>query len=163
MACFFGAVGAIAAAPSAWAGAINIPAITFVTRGGAPADGVTLGFLANNGNAATYFASVPGLEPGQSICKFILFARDNDGDFDVVAFLVRKETASGTGVGFGPSPEDMASLGTAGASLDTQKLVTTTITNPVVAVNFVYWVEIEFTGAGFMEALSVRIVQQPAC
>ncbi len=168
MACFLGAVGAIAAAPSAWAGAINIPAITFVSHG-STGEFVNGGFLQYFRDfVGTYYAPVPGLEPGQNVCKFIFWPLDNDTVFDVTARLVRKETASGSGVGFGPSPEVMASVATVGASSDTQKLVAAAITSPLVAVNFVYWVEIEFSGGSFPEgsfmgALSVRIVQQPVC
>lgn len=155
------AVGALAFPIAASAANVTLSAVTFVPRGDAPAGDVLLGLLANNGGTGVYYA-LANLTPGESVCKVTLWARDNDGDFDVTARLVRKQIVSGPGTGFGPPPQVMASAKTAGASGDLQRAATTAITSPLVSLNFLYWIELDFPG-GFMEALNVRILTQPVC
>lgn len=154
-------VGVLGSPLAASAASVNVPAITFVPRGSAPAGDVLLGLLANNGDTGVYYAFAP-LIAGENVCKVILWARDNDGDFNITARLVRKKLVSGPGTGFGPPPEVMATAATAGGSVDLQKIVTTAITSPLVTIAYLYWIELDFPG-GFMEALSVRIVTQQVC
>jgi len=155
------AVGVLGSPLVASAGSINIPAVTLVPRGSAPAGDVLQGLLANNGDTGVYYAFTP-LTAGENVCKVILWARDNDGDFNVTARLMRKQIVNGPGTGFGPPPQVMATASTTGANVDLQRILTTAITNPLVTINFLYWIELDFPG-GFMEALSVRIVTQQVC
>jgi hypothetical protein len=155
------AVGVLGSPLAASAASINVPAITFVPRGNAPAGDVLLGLLANNGDPAVYYAFAP-LTAGENVCKVLLWARDNDGDFNITARLVRKQLVSGPGTGFGPPPQVMATATTTGGNADLQKILTTAITNPLVTIGFLYWIELDFPG-GFMEALSVRIITQQVC
>lgn len=153
-------VGVLAPLPAS-AGTTNVPAIIFVPRGTAPAGDVLLGLLANNGETGTYYAFA-ALTQGENVCKVFLWARDNDGDFDISARLMRKKLVNGPGTGFGPPPEVMATVKTTGGSGDLQRILTTAITSPLVAIAYVYWIELVFPG-GFMEAHNVRIVTQPVC
>jgi hypothetical protein len=155
------AVGVLASPLVASAATINFPAITFVPRGSAPAGDVLQGLLANNGDTGVYYALAP-LTAGENVCKVFLWARDNDGDFNITARLVRKQLVNGPGTGFGPPPQVMATATTTGGNADLQRILTTAITNPLVTLGFLYWIELEFPG-GFMEALSVRIVTQQVC
>lgn len=154
-------VGVMGSPLTAWAGTTNVSAITFVPRGAAPAGDVLLGLLANNGAPGIYYAVAP-LTVGENVCKVILWARDNDGDFNLSGRLVRKKLVSGAGSGFGPPPEVMATVTTTGASVDIQKKLTQAITNPFVVISYTYWIELDFPG-GFMEALSVQVRTKPVC
>jgi hypothetical protein len=154
-------VGVFGTPFAASAASVNVPAITFVPRGDVPAGDVLFGLLANGGGTGTYYAFAP-LNAGENVCRVMLWARDNDGDFAITARLVRKKLVSGPGTGFGPPPEVMATLATTGATVDLQKVVTSSITSPTVSIGFLYWIELDFPG-GFMEALSVRIITQPVC
>ena len=138
---------------------IQIAAVAFVPRGSAPAGDVTLGLLANNGAPGTFYAPVT---LKAKVCELSLWARDNDGDGNVIARLMRKERVNGPGTGFGPAPEVMAEVSTTGASADLQKITDTTISNPAISAGFLYWVEIDF-GTGFLEALSVQIITKSLC
>jgi hypothetical protein len=153
--------GVMGAPLTASAGTTNVAAITFVPRGTAPAGDVLMGLLANNGGTGIYYAVAP-VTIGENVCKVTLWARDNDGDFNITGRLVRKKLVSGAGTGFGPPPEVMASVATTGASVDLQKKATAVITNPLVLIGYTYWIELDFPG-GFMEALSVQVVTKPVC
>jgi len=146
---------------TASAGTVNVPALTFVPGGDAPAGDVLLGLLANGGGIGSYYAFTP-LSEGDSVCRVMFWARDNDGDFNLTARLMRKKLVNGAGTGFGPPPEVMATLSTIGASVDMQRIVTNAITSPLVSGGYDYWVELEFPG-GFMEAFNVRIITAPVC
>jgi hypothetical protein len=155
-------VGLVAASPASVSAAfVTVPAVTFVPRGASAAGDVTLGLLANGGVAGTYYAAV-SLPVGQNVCGLRFWARDNDGDGNVTARLVRKQLQAGDGVGFGPPPEVMASVGTTGADADTQRLDDLSIVNPMIVNTYTYWLEIEFE-QGFLEALAVRISTAPTC
>lgn len=154
-------VGVLGSPIAASAVTINVPAITFVPRGTAPAGNVLVGLLANNGGTGVYYAFVP-FNAGENVCTVGLWARDNDGNFNLSARLVRKKIVSGPGTGFGTPPEVIATVATTGGSPDLQKTVTTAITRPLVLINFLYWIELDFPG-GFMEALNVKIVTKPVC
>lgn len=154
--------GLLGLVPAASAGAITLPAVTFQPRGGGVADSATQGFLSNEGNNVTYYSMVPGLPAGQNICRFILWVRDNDADFNVTARLVRKQILTGSGVGFGNPPETLAQVTIGGASTDTRHRTDTTITEPLIRGNFLYWVELQMPG-GFLDALAVGIVYLATC
>jgi hypothetical protein len=157
----FVVVGVLGSPLRVSAATLSVPAVTFVPRGAAAAGDVLLGLLANNGDPGVYYALVP-LTAGESVCRVLLWARDNDGDFNVTARLVRKQLVSGPGTGFGPPPQVMATVATSGGNADLQRIVTTVITNPMVSTNYAYWLELDFPG-GFMEALNVRVVTQQTC
>lgn len=154
-------VGVLGSPLAASAGSINVPAITFVPRGTAPAGDVLFGLLGNDGGTGTYYAFAP-LTVGENVCRVMFWARDNDGDFNITARLVRKKLVNGPGTGFGPPPEVMASVATTGGSVDLQRIVTTAIVSPLVLIGYLYWIELDFPG-GFMEALSVRVITDPVC
>jgi len=58
-----------------------------------------MGLLANNGGTGIYYAVAP-VTIGENVCKVTLWARDNDGDFNITGRLVRKKLVSGAGTGF---------------------------------------------------------------
>jgi hypothetical protein len=149
-------------ASSAFPATINLPAIAFQAPGTQGADEAVQGFLANQGTAAVYFGAVPDLPAGERVCRFVLYARDFDGEHGVTARLVRKRLAFPDGTGFGAPAEIMASVATSGFDADTQAVGTPQVTGRTVSRSYLYWAEIEFTG-GFVEALAVRIVTTPDC
>jgi hypothetical protein len=148
-------------ASPALAATVQIPAVTFVPRGTAPNGDVTLGLLANGGQAGTFYAPVTLTT---RVCSLSLWARDNDNPNNVTARLVRKQRVDGAGTGFGPSPQVMAevSTDTVGGSNDLQKLTDGSVVSPAISAGYLYWVEIEFSG-GFLEALSVQIITKATC
>jgi hypothetical protein len=155
-------VGLVAGSPaSVSAAVVNVPAVTFVPRGASATGDVTQGFLANGGVPGTYYAAV-SMPVGQNVCGLRFWARDNDGDGNMTARLVRKQLVAGDGVGFGPPPEVMASVGTTGSDADTQTFDDATIVAPTIVNTYIYWLEIEFE-QGFLEALAIRVFTAPTC
>ncbi|HEX9905692.1 MAG TPA: hypothetical protein VGA77_12070 [Propylenella sp.] len=107
-----------------------------------------------------YFAPVVFPRAGR-VCSFTLVARDNDGDFNVNARLMRKRFGGGAGA-FDP-PVVMARAHTSSASNDIQTDTDTTIAQAVInAANSFYYVELNLPFEA-LEVLGVQIDFRNSC
>lgn len=159
---FLGTVLIAMSSQAAWAAVITIPAITFAARGTAQG-GTVKGFLASGGTPNELYTAPVSLPAGETICRFEMWARDNDGDFNVTGRLMRKRLFEGTrDNGFGNGPFSIANVSTLGGVMETVRLEDETILVPLVSDEFLFWVEIFFKG-GNIDVLAVRITTAPAC
>jgi hypothetical protein len=147
----------------AFAEIIQIPAVTFAVRSNSsPTLGDdNMGTLTNA--AGKYYAAIPFPTDGMKVCKFTLVHRDNDGDFAIIARLLKKPIQIG-GMPFEP-PVEMArvSTGGPGATATVARKNDVSITQPTIDLkNAFYYVELEF-GANTLEALGVQIDVRSAC
>jgi hypothetical protein len=153
-------------AHSAMAAVIQIPAVGFVLRCSAancPPDGSarlgeqSQGLLLNA--RGTYFSPVVFPNFAERVCRFVLWARDNDGDINVTARLMRKRLA--TTNAFAP-PEVMAQVSSTGANPNLRAFIDSTIAAPLPNASFVYYVELVVPGET-LEVAGVRIETRPTC
>lgn len=139
---------------------LNIPAITMVTIDGSASLSSLFGLLDANGTTAIYAAPV-NIPAGQVVCEFQIMGRDLDDTWNMTARLMRKKLATGA-TGFGPDPQTMATVSTAGMQNVIQKVSSVNISFPTISTAFNYWVELEFFG-GFYQALALRVVYKTTC
>jgi hypothetical protein len=94
------------------------------------------------GGIGTYIASV-NLAQGAHITNLRLSARDNDGDFETHAYLLRKRMAPQTGLDGFQGFKVMASVDSNGSSTDLRRFSTSSINSPTVDnATFSYFVEL---------------------
>ena len=139
---------------------IQIPAITFVNRGagGTVAGDAQEGTLTNA--TGTYYAAV-SLPNGVTVCKFVLVHRDNDGDGDVTARLMRKRIVIG-GSPFDAAVE-MARIQTTGGTLGVVKKRDTRIRQPVIDLSSSFYYAELVVDNNLIEVLGVEIEYGATC
>jgi hypothetical protein len=145
---------------------IQIPAVSFVLRcaaadcptaGSSQVGEESQGLLLNA--QGTYFAPVIFPNLVERVCRFVLWARDNDPSINVTARLMRKPLY--TTNAFAP-PELMAQVSSSGSSANLRVFSTASITAPLPTYQFVYYVELEAPGET-LEIAGVRIQTQSTC
>jgi hypothetical protein len=156
---FVASAGALMARASA--DIIQIPAVSFVVRGTSDAG------LAQNGTLTDaegrYYASVPFTTHGARICRFTLVYRDNDADFQSVAYLYKKRIVVGANPFADPVKIAWVGTGKAAASAGVMKKGQPPIAQPIVDLNNAfYYVEI-LNQATTLEVLGVQIDVRPSC
>ena len=120
-------------------------------------------FLGNSGvvevSAAEVLRAAVRLKPALRLCQLKFWAHDFDSN-DVTLRLMRKNTGvTGT---FGPPPEVVASVSSAGAVDALRAFSTTTFTDDFIGAGYFYWVELDFEG-GPIQVSGVRIRTAPTC
>lgn len=108
-----------------------------------------------------YFAPAVFPTTGVSVCRFTLWYRDNDGDLDVTARLLRKRVAIGDNAF--TAPVVMAQVSSSGFNNTLQRVATGTVSGRLVNTNrFFYFVELEVPG-NTIEIVGVQIDFRPTC
>src|SRR5262249_38764754 len=104
------------------------------------------------------FIANVALPNGATVVRFTLFANDNDGDINSVAYLMRKLITNGLSPAKSGTAA-MAVVATSGAGADTLRAFTdTTIVAPVVSNSaYEYYVELVNCGTT-IEPFAVQIV-----